>query len=545
MSKKKYSYVSLFSSSGVGCYGFKLNGFECVATNELIERRIQVQKNNQKCSSDERYVSGDILDKNTTDRILGLVEEYKKQNSKEIDFLVATPPCQGISVANHKKTKSDKKRNSLVVESIKLTKAIKPNIFIYENVRGFLRTICSDEDGFDKLISEAIEINLGDEYLISSRVVNFKYYGVPSSRTRTLVIGVRKDLHNLNPNFLFPYKRKELSLRESIGHLPSLETPGDFWENDFLHNYKSFDPKMLPWIENLKEGQSAFDNTEEFRIPHTIKDGKRITNANKNSDKYKKQKWDRVGPCVHTRNDTFSSQNTIHPTDNRVFSIRELMVMMSIPETFNWFDKPLNEIISLSKKEKDDLLKKNEINIRQSIGESVPTKVFYDIAKRYIELNSILKEINYESAEIDSYLSDMNLLLSNIKSEIVNIKLVHPDILTLLIIYNAASLFDRKRINIEIVSPTNLVKILDIPNHFTVKNGITKGHIKVIWTMRRMAENGGYFHNNELFDKCIMFTNTQLNNYEINGIPVKKIENFKSLNLYCYEVILVGQISLF
>jgi DNA (cytosine-5)-methyltransferase 1 len=545
MSKKKYSYVSLFSSSGVGCYGFKLNGFECVATNELIERRIQVQKNNQKCSSEERYVSGDILDKNTTDRILGLVEEYKKQSSKEIDFLVATPPCQGISVANHKKTKSDKKRNSLVVESIKLTKAIKPNIFIYENVRGFLRTICSDEDGFDKLISEAIEINLGDEYLISSRVVNFKYYGVPSSRTRTLVIGVRKDLHNLNPNFLFPYKRKELSLRESIGHLPSLETQSDFWENDFLHNYKSFDPKMLPWIENLKEGQSAFDNTEEFRIPHTIKDGIRITNANKNSDKYKKQKWDQVGPCVHTRNDTFSSQNTIHPTDNRVFSIRELMVMMSIPETFNWFDKPLNEIISLSKKEKADLLKKNEINIRQSIGESVPTKVFYDIAKRYIELNSILKEINYESAEIDSYLSDMNLLLSNIKSEIVNIKLVHPDILTLLIIYNAASLFDRKRIYIEIVSPTNLVKILDIPNHFTVKNGITKGHIKVIWTMRRMVENSGYFHNNELFDKCIIFTNTQLNNYEINGIPVKKIENFKSLNLYCYEVILAGQISLF
>jgi len=386
MGKKKYSYVSLFSSSGVGCYGFKLNGFECVATNELIERRLQVQKNNSKCSSDNKYVSGDILQESTTEQILSLVEEYKSKNPEGIDFLVATPPCQGISVANHKKTKSDKKRNSLVVESIKLTTAIKPNIFIYENVRGFLKTICSDVDGFDKLISEAIENNLGKDYVITSRVVNFKAYGVPSSRTRTLVIGVRKDLMNLHPNLLYPYKQKEITLRQSIGHLPALQTPGEFWEEDFLHNYKSFDPKMIPWIENLKEGQSAFDNTEEFRIPHTIKNGQRVVNANKNSDKYKKQRWDSVGPCVHTRNDTFSSQNTLHPTDNRVFSIRELMIMMSIPDTFNWFDKRLTEILNLSNEEKAEILKKNEINIRQSIGESVPTKV----------LNQFLIQVNIE-----------------------------------------------------------------------------------------------------------------------------------------------------
>ena len=38
------TYISLFSSAGIGCYGFKLEGFECVATNELIERRLNIQK---------------------------------------------------------------------------------------------------------------------------------------------------------------------------------------------------------------------------------------------------------------------------------------------------------------------------------------------------------------------------------------------------------------------------------------------------------------------------------------------------------------------
>jgi DNA (cytosine-5)-methyltransferase 1 len=42
----------------------------------------------------------------------------------------------------------------------------------------------------------------------------------------------------------------------------------------------------------------------------------------KNGDKYKRQYWNKVAPCIHTRNDILSSQNTVHPVDDRVFSIR-------------------------------------------------------------------------------------------------------------------------------------------------------------------------------------------------------------------------------
>ena len=45
----KLTYISLFSSAGVGCYGFKQEKFQCIATNELISRRLQVQKDNNKC----------------------------------------------------------------------------------------------------------------------------------------------------------------------------------------------------------------------------------------------------------------------------------------------------------------------------------------------------------------------------------------------------------------------------------------------------------------------------------------------------------------
>ena len=43
MINNNLTYISLFSSAGVGCYGFKEVGFKCIATNELIKRRMNTQ----------------------------------------------------------------------------------------------------------------------------------------------------------------------------------------------------------------------------------------------------------------------------------------------------------------------------------------------------------------------------------------------------------------------------------------------------------------------------------------------------------------------
>ena len=218
------TYISLFSSAGVGCYGFKEEGFYCVATVELLERRLKIQKYNNKCVYNSGYICGDMTSQETKDKVFAELSLWKDAfNVTDLDVLVATPPCQGMSVANHKK-KDELKRNSLVVESIKMVAAIHPKFFVFENVRAFLNSICTDVDGQDKSIKEAIELNLGGKYNILYRVVNFKDYGNPSSRTRTLVIGVRKDLREITPYDLFPDKQPERTLRQVIGHLPPLKT---------------------------------------------------------------------------------------------------------------------------------------------------------------------------------------------------------------------------------------------------------------------------------------------------------------------------------
>lgn len=400
------SYISLFSSAGIGCYGFKELGYNCIATVELLDKRLKIQRYNSKCLLDSGYICGDMTQQETKDKIFKEIEIWKDCfGVTDLDVLIATPPCQGMSVANHKKG-DELKRNSLVVESIKITKEVLPKFFIFENVRAFLSSICTDIDGVDKTIQEAITVNLGGHYNVLFRVVNFKDYGCPSSRTRTLVIGVRKDIQDITPCDVFPDHSREKTLRETIGHLPSLSVMGEIWDKDIYHNFRKYAPHMEAWISEITEGQSAFDNTDISRIPHTVKDGVIVYNAKKNGDKYTRQYWDKVAPCIHTRNDIMASQNTVHPSDNRVFSIREVMLMMSVPSSFQWSDTPFDVLNSLPLKEKQAFLKREEMNIRQNLGEAVPTIIFRQIASK---IRKSLERPAFSNTEAIAYVKEHRL----------------------------------------------------------------------------------------------------------------------------------------
>lgn len=331
MIKNNLTYISLFSSAGVGCYGFKMEDFECIATNELIERRLNVQKINNKCKFETGYIQGDLKLDETKEKIYNEIEKWKKLGNDKIDVLIATPPCQGMSVANHKKTDDEIDRNSLIRESVNIVKKIKPRFFIFENVSAFWKTGCLNNNKEIVSIGDMILDELSENYLIEHRILNFKNYGANSSRTRTVVIGIEKEFSNfITPLELYPDYRKEPLLKDVIGNFEKLSW-GEYSKNDFFHSFRIYPEHMREWIKDITEGQSAFNNEADSKKPHKIVDGKIVVNISKNGDKYTRQKYDKVAPCIHTRNDQLASQNTVHPIEDRVFSIRELMKMMTIP----------------------------------------------------------------------------------------------------------------------------------------------------------------------------------------------------------------------
>lgn len=403
---KTLTYISLFSCAGVGCFGFKKAGFECIATNELIERRLNVQKFNNKCQYESGYICDDITTDETKNKIFAEIKKWEKLGNDRVDILVATPPCQGMSVANHKKAENEIVRNSLVVESIHLIQNINPRFFIFENVAAFMKTGCTAPDGTIKAIGDVIYEELSDKYIIVSRILNFKNYGSNSSRTRTVVIGVSKEMSEyVAPIELYPTYVEEMTLRQVIGNMPKLEW-GEICPTDFYHAFRTYPEEMRCWIHDLKEGECAFDNKDELKRPHKVVDGKIIPNIRKNGDKYTRQYWDKVAPCIHTRNDQLASQNTVHPEEDRVFSIRELMNIMTIPSDFKWVDKSLEELNAMSEKSKIALLKKEEIKIRQSIGEAVPTEIFFQIA---CNIREIMEQEHFTNAMINKTIEEYSL----------------------------------------------------------------------------------------------------------------------------------------
>lgn len=363
----------------MGCHGFHMAGFNCVATVEKIERRLQIQRFNRKCRRQSGYICGDLQNDNVRARI----DEELHLNGLsrgDLDVLIATPPCQGMSVCNHKK-RDERTRNSLVVSAIEMTESIRPKIFIFENVRSFLSVSCTDSDGQVRPIEEALHRVLNPHYEIFSQIANLKNYGCASSRTRALVVGTRKDLA-FTPLDIWPDWTPAKTLRQVIGDLPTLKKMGEISSPDIFHTFREYDPRMREWLRGLREGQSAFDNKDKKKIPHRIVNGKTIFNKRGNGDKYRRQHWNAVAPCIHTRNDIMASQNTVHPMDDRVFSIREVMRMMSVPRGFKWSKDSLAVLSKMPVPAKRDFLKANEMNIRQCLGEAVPTGVFRRIANK-------------------------------------------------------------------------------------------------------------------------------------------------------------------
>ena len=404
---KTMTYISLFSCAGVGCYGFKKAGFECIATNELIERRLNVQRFNNKCKYDSGYICDDITLEKTKEKIFAEIKRWEKLGNDRVDVLIATPPCQGMSVANHKKAENEIIRNSLVVESIHLMQKVKPRFFIFENVAAFMKTGCTAPDGSVKAIGDVIYEELSEHYIIASRVLNFKNYGSNSSRTRTVVIGVSREMAEyVSPIEIYPPYANERTLQQVIGDMPKLKW-GEICATDFYHAFRIYPEEMRCWIHDLKEGQSAFDNDDELKRPHKVVDGKIIPNKRKNGDKYTRQYWNKVAPCIHTRNDQLASQNTVHPEEDRVFSIRELMKIMTIPDDFKWIDRTLDELNALPEKSKKALLKKEEIKIRQSIGEAVPMMVFYQIA---CAIKNFMEQEHFTNAMVNKVIADCDLI---------------------------------------------------------------------------------------------------------------------------------------
>lgn len=96
--------------------------------------------------------------------------------------------CQGFSTAGKKK--DDDPRNTMFLEFLRATKIIEPNMIIGENVKGLLKRTASNGQLYIDIIVEEFE-KLG--YNVIYQVFSCEEYGVPQSRERLIILGIKKN----------------------------------------------------------------------------------------------------------------------------------------------------------------------------------------------------------------------------------------------------------------------------------------------------------------------------------------------------------------
>lgn len=344
--------VSLFSSAGIGELFLKTLGINIVLSNELIKRRSNLH---QVIYPETETFCGDINEKITTDYINKIIYE------KDVKFLIATPPCQGFSLIGKNKNLSEMQldsRNYLFLKVIEIINSNDLDYILIENVPRFLKMFIPHNEKVKGVI-EVLNDELGEKYNIKQDIFDCSDYGVPQSRKRAIIRIYKKGLVWGNPK-----KEKKITLRDSIGHLPSIES-GEKSKIKWHFGRKHTDQHIL-CMKHTPEGKSAHENLIYFP---------KSKNGNKPKGfktTYSRLKWDEPCPTITMRNDAISSQTNVHPgrlkkdgtySDARVLSIKELFLLTGLG---NDFDLPENT---------------PEILIRQVIGECVPPNLIKNICK--------------------------------------------------------------------------------------------------------------------------------------------------------------------
>ena len=320
--------LSLFSNVGFGDIFLKEIGINVVVANELHQDRCDLY---EKIHPSTRVICGDVCETQTKKNI------YEICANKDISLVIATPPCQGMSIANAKRKDSDP-RNSLIVHAMDIFNNLKPEYMLIENVAGMANTWINVNGDVVNVV-EYIKSRLPFPWKLNHDVLNAKDYNTPQSRKRFI------GLISKHGKWKHPSKiNKVINVKDAIGHLPSLESGRA--SSIPWHYAKKHNPNHVIWMKNTPTGKTAFDN----KIHYPKKDGRKIKGF---MTTYKRIEWNKPSPTVTMCNGAVSSQNNVHPgkplldgtySDARVLSIEEISIICGLPEGFlNKFKNKVSE----------------------------------------------------------------------------------------------------------------------------------------------------------------------------------------------------------
>ena len=278
------------------------------------------------------------------------IENKTGESLDEIDVVFGGPPCQGFSVQRRGNDEDD--RNDLVREFVRLVLEINPKFFLMENVGGLLAPR-------GKPVMNYLREEFGNNgFHLHIDKLHALDFAVPQGRKRVFIIGER--LQNSPPRFSFPQKTcgngdSSLTVRDAIWDLMSKsESEVENHKADKLSGIN------LERIRSIKEGEGRDS------LPlHLQLDCHKNNTSHRHLDVYGRMAWDKPGPTITARFDSFSRGRFGHPELDRTITLREGARLQTFPDDFKFVG--------------------TKVEIARQIGNAVPPLMAKAIAERIKE----------------------------------------------------------------------------------------------------------------------------------------------------------------
>ena len=291
-------------------------GFDVLYSFDIEAKAIATIKANPEYFNNHKAETRDIYDVDPAKLL-----ESLNLKSGELDLLAGGPPCQGFSVQRIGADLDE--RNHLVEEYISKVIAIRPKMFILENVPGI-----EGKRGKNILHSALAKVE-DSGYFIHEKILDAQDYGVPQRRKRVVIIGERKD--HESPLFEYPKPQEhKITVRDTIAHLPEPPEDGSEHPSVSLHRRDRLSAKNIARLQALKPGQGR-----DFLPPELLADCHKVSsNVIGHRNVYGRMPWDDVSPTITARFDSFTRGMFGHPEQNRSISLREGAMLQTFPEDF-------------------------------------------------------------------------------------------------------------------------------------------------------------------------------------------------------------------
>ncbi|NCB47078.1 DNA (cytosine-5-)-methyltransferase [bacterium] len=390
----------IFSGAGGLAKGLELAGF--------VHSKF-VEMNKDACSSLAKNFDQSII-------FCGDIRSFELKSLGKIDVVAGGPPCQPFSLGG--KHLADLDSRDMFPHAIKAIEYLQPKAFVFENVKGLLRP--NFKEYFEYIIlrltypfvencstswqehfTQLKKINKRTydkcKYNVQFKLVNAANFGVPQTRERVIIVGIRSDL---GLQWEYP---EETHSEDSL--LWDMYVSGHYWErhkikcpcystgkfskneSDKIRNRLGlFKPEKRPWITIRDAIGNVPDPKKDNSIQdHIFRDGAKSYPGHTGSDYDWPAKTIKAGG-----HGVPGGENMIRYPDNslRYFTVFEAKKIQTFPDDFiimgSW-GEALRQI-------------GNAVPVK--LAEVIGTKLFKTLnTNKTIEIASVAKKLKTKQQE--------------------------------------------------------------------------------------------------------------------------------------------------